>query len=98
MKAQAARVCTVADYKEGYNRIRATPGYFLVKEAQASPNPYYLEDHRRRAREMHIDVETVPSHDSWKRYITRQNPPRQRVTLIPAMAERRWVSVFESSW
>ncbi|KAL2216467.1 hypothetical protein M432DRAFT_663869 [Thermoascus aurantiacus ATCC 26904] len=44
----------------------ATPDYFLVEEARASHNPYYLEDLLRQAAQMHIDIFTPPSHDSWK--------------------------------
>lgn len=98
MKAQAARACIVADYKESYNRIQATPDYYLVKEAQASHNPYYLEDLKRRAMEMHIDIDTLPPHGGWKRYITRQHPPKRRSTVIPAMAGPRWLSIENEFW
>lgn len=58
--------CIVADYQESDDRIQATPDYFLVEEARASHNPYYLKDFLRQAAQMHINISTLPSHDSWK--------------------------------
>ncbi|KAL4944050.1 hypothetical protein BDV06DRAFT_220627 [Aspergillus oleicola] len=69
MKAQAARACIAANYKDSYQRINPTPDYFLVEQArnQADATPFYLEDLLRRAKEMGIDVEEEPCIDKrWK--------------------------------
>jgi len=97
MKAQASRACIVADYKKIYDRIQAALDY-LVKEAQASDNPYYLKDLQRRAMEMHIDIDTLPRHSDWKWHITRKHLPKRRSTVIPAMVGLRWVSIENEFW
>jgi hypothetical protein len=56
--------------QKSYDRIQAAPDYYLVKEAQAGDNPYYLKDPQRRAMEIHIDIDTLPRHGGRKRYIT----------------------------
>jgi hypothetical protein len=55
MKAQAARACMVAGYKNAYDRINPTPDWFLVNQAErlASTTPYYLEDLKQRAEHGH---------------------------------------------
>lgn len=98
MKAEAARACIVADYKESHNRIQAMPDYFLVKEAPASHTPYYLGDLKRRAMERHTEIDKLPSQDDWKRYITRQRPPKRRSTVVPAMAGPSWVTFENEFW
>lgn len=66
MRTQAARACIVADYKESYVRIGATPDCFLIKEAEASTNPCYLEDLRRRVEEEGVRIQTECELDDWE--------------------------------
>jgi hypothetical protein len=49
VKFQAARACIVADYQQAYQEIN--PGYSaaLLKEAEVSPNSFYLQDQQAKA-------------------------------------------------
>jgi hypothetical protein len=44
MKLQAARACIVANYQPSYETINPPHDTALVKEAQESPNTFYLQD------------------------------------------------------
>jgi hypothetical protein len=43
MKLQAARACIVANYQPTFEKIDPPHDTALVKEAQESPNPFFLE-------------------------------------------------------
>jgi hypothetical protein len=98
MKAQAARACIVAGYKGSYNRIQAAPDYFLVKKAQASNEPYYLKDLKRRALDLHIDIDTFPRWDDWKQDITRDHPPKHKCASVPRIVDPECVQYEHEYW
>lgn len=49
MKEQIARACIVADYQGLYNSLDVDAHFFLLLEAKAASNPYYLQDQERKA-------------------------------------------------
>jgi len=67
MKLQAARACIVADYQGSFEIIDPPHDSALVKEAQVSRNPFYLE--YLQAKEAQGDT-TGEDHDFeyWKYY------------------------------
>jgi hypothetical protein len=67
MKPQVARACIVQDCQDSYDRIKAEPDRYLVVEARASPNPYYLSDLLQRASELGIDLDFQDDdEEEWK--------------------------------
>ncbi|KAL4879467.1 hypothetical protein BJY04DRAFT_220063 [Aspergillus karnatakaensis] len=88
MKAQAARACMVANYRESYDRINPTPDWFLVDQAEklADTRPYYLEDLQRRAEQMGIDVTEYPDMDDRWKIIEDRFLINWRPIILPAQA------------
>ncbi|KAF9692049.1 hypothetical protein EKO04_010166 [Ascochyta lentis] len=67
MRLQVARACIVADYKEVYQKINPSHDIALVKEAEVSPNPYYLQDLESKALTDSTGDLSI-NYENWKRY------------------------------
>jgi hypothetical protein len=63
MKLQAARACIVANYQSSFEQIDPPHDFYLVKEAQASPNPFFLK--HLQAKEAQGDTTGKYDHFQW---------------------------------
>lgn len=68
MKLHAARACIVADYQESFEIIDPPHDFALVKEAQVSRNPFYLE--YLQAKEAQGDTTGKDYDVKWWKYYT----------------------------
>lgn len=67
MMLQAARACIVANYQKSYQQIDPPHDAALLKEAQASPNPFFLEHLRAKQARGDSTGETY-DYEYWKFY------------------------------
>ena len=81
MKPQIARAAIVKDDQGLYDCPDITPNYYIVREARASPNPYYLADLLARAARFNIDVTSQPQGLDWRAY-TRSDDMELATTLL----------------
>jgi hypothetical protein len=81
MELQAARACIVANYQGSFEKIDPPHDSALVKEAQASPNPFFLK-HPQAKEAQGVTTGEDYGHAYWKFYTIKDALSASTSTIL----------------
>ncbi len=84
---QIAAACIACDYEWLYRHLRPTPSPLLRLAAENSPNPFYLEDLRKRAGELGVPIDVGADDGDGAAAVLGGDPEPTQLTLWARLRE-----------